>query len=129
MLEAPEFEAGDTALIHLSLEYDIWMTAVSMIQVVFVEDERKTALYKEWSPDLHKINYEERAHILKEFFEDSFLYRIIAYLLKDPHQRPLPSELLENDSVKQLRELLSLSSKATDVTNAHFSFEVLLFGK
>jgi len=34
MLEAPEFEAGDTALINLSLEYDIWMTAVTLIQVL-----------------------------------------------------------------------------------------------
>ena len=95
---------------------------------MLAEDQRKTELYKEWSPDLHKITYEERAHILKEFFEDSFLYRIVAYLLKDPHQRPMPSELLENDSVKQLRELLSLGLLSKGDANAHYSFEVLLLG-
>jgi hypothetical protein len=92
-----------------------------------MEDQRKTELYKEWSPDLHKINYEERAHILKEFFEDTLLYRIVASLLKDSYQRPMPSELLESDFVKQLRELLNLDLRAGG-GNVEFSFEILMLG-
>ena len=90
-----------------------------------MEDQRKTDLYKEWSPDLHKINYDERAHLLKEFFEDSLLCRVLSTLLKDSYQRPLPSELLENESVKQLKQLLSLDSRDE---KGVYSFEVLLLG-
>ncbi len=49
MLEAPEFEAGDTARISLSLHYDLWMTVVVLIQVFdFMNKQKRIIFNNRW---------------------------------------------------------------------------------